>query len=338
MKNCGCSNHLAWAALQSDAGAKLLAEHKVELVEQRIVMDGVRKAQVAQLEVIHKAELERRDATIAAYRQALEPFAKWSQRLIGPNNLGDHCLLGTDPSRLPSRRAIAIHEVEPVIGDLRKAEALLQSPDPGEALLKRHAEELAVKTRTVEACVKGMKSMSDEHAAALAAANKRAEQLVAHESDNLECGCYECLKCGIDMLEGRCKAAERGFDEANKRAEEAEAKLAELQLALTRSFEQTTGSPLDTISDHYAADLQRIEQRYNVLIRELEERARKAGAALAPFAAFYTAFVERPINGLDVEEIYGIHGGKHVEGGAYLGWDHVRQAAEVLAAMSKELA
>jgi hypothetical protein len=56
------------------------------------------------------------------------------------------------------------------------------------------------------------------------------------------------------------------------------------------------------------------------------ENEQRLESALKPFADFGDAFDAKPINGLDKEQIYGIHGGKYVDGGAYIGWDHIRAA------------
>lgn len=53
-------------------------------------------------------------------------------------------------------------------------------------------------------------------------------------------------------------------------------------------------------------------------------------AALRPFVAFLEAFEARPISGLDRDEIYGIHGGYKVEGGASIRWEHLRAARAAL--------
>jgi hypothetical protein len=65
-------------------------------------------------------------------------------------------------------------------------------------------------------------------------------------------------------------------------------------------------------------------------IDRLERQLARARTALKPFVDFLEAFETRPINGLDLEQIYAIHGGKDVEGGAYLGWDHLKAAREAM--------
>lgn len=62
------------------------------------------------------------------------------------------------------------------------------------------------------------------------------------------------------------------------------------------------------------------------------ENEQRLEAALKPFAAFADAFDANPINGLDKEQVYSIHGGKYVEGGAYIGWDHLRAAQAAIKA------
>lgn len=75
------------------------------------------------------------------------------------------------------------------------------------------------------------------------------------------------------------------------------------------------------------------ERRLEMANEELAKVQAQAGAmrkALEPFAAFAEAFDAKPIRGLDAEEIYGIHGGKYVEGGTAIEWSHMRAAQAAL--------
>ncbi len=67
-----------------------------------------------------RANLAEARAQCAAMREALEPFAKWSAKIRGLNNLGDSCPLMADPTE--------VYEAGDVtVADLRKAAAALES-------------------------------------------------------------------------------------------------------------------------------------------------------------------------------------------------------------------
>lgn len=77
--------------------------------------------------------------------------------------------------------------------------------------------------------------------------------------------------------------------------------------------------------------------QYDVLSGTQDERIAALTAdnaalrqALEPFKQFCEVFDAKPINGLDAEQIYGIHGGKHVEGGIAIEWEHMRGAQRAL--------
>ncbi len=58
--------------------------------------------------------LEASQTQIAALRKALEPFAAWSRRLTGPNQLGDACPLSVEPAWLADTG-------QPTVADLHAA-------------------------------------------------------------------------------------------------------------------------------------------------------------------------------------------------------------------------
>jgi len=66
-------------------------------------------------------------------------------------------------------------------------------------------------------------------------------------------------------------------------------------------------------------------------VSKLEAERDELAQALKPFKDFLDVFEAKPINGLDPEEIYSIHGGENVEGGASLKWVHLRAARAALA-------
>ncbi len=145
----------AKAALQSVSGVKLPAEHETEL-EKRDSIIVTLKTDHADLLELHAEDTEKRDATIAAYREVFE--------MIDSQNL------------------VQIWELRPE--QAAKVHSLLQSPDPAADLLKRHAEELAAIRLELAHTQQALKMMADSMTCEaftltqnrLAAATKRAEE------------------------------------------------------------------------------------------------------------------------------------------------------------------
>ncbi len=160
---------IARAAIQSDAGAKLLEAHKVEL--------------------------EKRDATIAAYREALEPFALLCA--------ASEYLAGEPFTTVKISR-----------GAMELIISAIQSTDPGADLLKRHVEELA-EARSFADCWAKAETALNDMTMERDAANKRAEEATTE---------YEAI---IDSYREAQRVLIGTRDTAFKRAEEAEAALAE---------------------------------------------------------------------------------------------------------------
>lgn len=68
-----------------------------------------------------------------------------------------------------------------------------------------------------------------------------------------------------------------------------------------------------------------------VALDAAQAQCARAVEALKPFAGFWRAFQDKPIRGLDPEEIYSIHGGRYVSGGTSLLWNDMENAQDVLA-------
>lgn len=142
-----------------------------------------------------------------------------------------------------------------------------------------------------------------------------------------------------------CRDSERNLSLRRERdVKDAEIARLKAELAEAREISNARATSLQMTSRFLAdskAELARVTAELDafskaasdwaVMLEAAEADARKMREALESFAKFADAFDAKPINGLDRECIYAIHGGEGCEFGASIKWEHITQARAALA-------
>ncbi len=97
--------------------------------------------------------------------------------------------------------------------------------DKSGEVIDTQAQAIANLQRELEEALAQARKAANDYCDMITALRERAEKLILHDSDNLDCGCYGCLRNVISQAEASRDAEAQGYLEMRERAEKAEAEV-----------------------------------------------------------------------------------------------------------------